>query len=443
MKRYSYALPILLLLIIAVLYFKGVFMSSSYDPAKPYVFKGPLTPEEQSLIFPKCVKEADHSPALSEELTTRFRAVRKRESSPYYKDDAEKQAITKEYIQLMEDGNWKAQFNLAFRYVTGNGTKKNYDKATILLEDLVEKNIPLGIYGMSLLLKDGKGVQQNSDLASQYMHRAAELGSPEAQYSLGMAAHSRHDDILAMNYLSCAAEQGIAEAGYRLGIIIDSGEQNFPKSARYYLLGASNGHLTAISALSTFFEGGYMGNLYGFDPNPELVECIEKYRKLLMNDPSAKFPEMLTECKIPLHPVMGDGSQYPQLESRVAGFLDRLKSGQYDPEWEEAKARERMLWLQEGYWDDRKSAAIEPIKYTTIPLEGIDQWTMEQVQSGEYFVKRNRTWIYVKDGAEVPSRISGYLESVLNTHYVNVLEVEAFHEETDGQFKAMLRTMLG
>lgn len=418
-------------------------MSSSYDPAKPYVIKGPLTPEEQLMIFPQCVKEADHAPQISDELALRFRAVRKRESSPYYKDDAEKQAITKEYIQLTEDRNWKAQFNLAFRYVTSNGTKKNYDKATILLEDLVEKNIPLGIYGMSLLLKDGKGVQQNSDLASQYMYRAAELGSPEAQYSLGMAAYSRFDELLAKQYLSCAAEQGLAVAGYEAGSIIKLGEQNYPKASYYYLLGASNGNLMAISALSTFFEGGYMGNLYGFDPNPELVECIEKYRKLAMDDPSAKFPEMLTECKIPLHPIMGDGSQYPQLESRVAGFLDRLKQGEYNHEWEKEKARERMLWLQEGYWDDRKSAAIEPIKYTTIPLEGIDQWTMEQVQSGEYFVKRDRTWIYVKDGAEVPSRITGYLENVLNMHYVNVLEVEAFHEETDGQFKAMLRTMLG
>lgn len=429
------------------LYAQGVAMNSKNT--QPYFITGPLTPEEQLALFPKCVKEADHAPALDPELDARFKALRKRESKRYLEDE-DKRQITQAYEELAAAGHWKAKYNLALRYQTGTkaGADFSYEAALQLLEPMAVANIPIGIYGMALAIRDGKGVKRDITLASQYTYRAAELGSPQAQYYLGMEAYGRYDFLLAKNYLSCAAHQGNKEAAYQLAGIIRIGEQNYPKSAYYDLLAASLGHEVGFISLWAFFNDQVKDGVsrYGYTENPEFTACIREYGKQLSKDSSLTFPNLAKDCPLPLHPLMGDGSTLPDLESRMGGFLERLQNGTYDPVEEKRRGDEKVRSLQKEYWQRQKSASAQHTakpQYKTIPLEGLDQWTMEQVQSGEYFVKRDRTWIYVKDGAEVPSRISGYLESVLNTHYVNVLEVEAFHEETDGQFKAMLRTMLG
>ena len=383
-----------------------------------------------------CVHEAMNSPVLTEKGVALFLEARRQETKRGRKDPALIQSL---YTQSIEEGNWKAMYNVAMKLRKEGKSKQ----ALEILAPMVENNIPIGIYGMAVMLKEGGGVKRDPALASQYMHRAAELGSPLAQLYLGGQAIGRYDMKLGKQYYYCAASQGNKEAAYQLAMDIRSSEENYPKAAQMYLLAASLGHQTAFSSLRGFFSG-HENTLIsgGFDADPELDACLAKRLYQLDADKTLTFPNLAKECPIPLHPVMGDGSEYPELEMRIPGFLERLKTTGHDPEFERIRGEKRIQWLRESKGLSEVKEKPAPV-LRTIPLEGLDQWTMEQVQSGEYFVKRDRTWIYVKDGAEVPSRISGYLESVLNTHYVNVLEVEAFHEETDGQFKTMLRTMLG
>jgi len=114
-----------------------------------------------------------------------------------------------------------------------------------LVVDLVLRNIPHGYFlmGTSIL---GHG----SPTALQYLRRAADLGSPEAQHYLGEHRPSFVAHVQEM--LRCAADQGHAEAAFDVARRLQA-EKKYQEALHYFHLSAKAGGLLAARYLPHIF----------------------------------------------------------------------------------------------------------------------------------------------------------------------------------------------
>lgn len=89
---------------------------------------------------------------------------------------------------------------------------------------------------------------------------AAEQGSPEDQYRLGLRyEQSAHDYGEAVRWYRMAAIQQHSEAIYRLCLLSDAGRgvlQDYQEALRWCRLAADHGHARAMFMIGTYFESG-------------------------------------------------------------------------------------------------------------------------------------------------------------------------------------------
>jgi hypothetical protein len=89
---------------------------------------------------------------------------------------------------------------------------------------------------------------------------AAEHGSPEDQYRLGLRyEQSVHDYGKAVRWYRMAAVQQHSEAFYRLCLLSDAGRgvpQDYQDALRWCHLAADHGHARAMFTIGTYFEAG-------------------------------------------------------------------------------------------------------------------------------------------------------------------------------------------
>jgi uncharacterized protein len=200
-----------------------------------------------------CVHEVDHLPALHPEANRLFLYGRYLEKQEGPKDF---NAIARYYRIASAYGHYKANHNLQLLVSEGLASSPDPEKETIgLAEQLVQANIPGGYYDIGHYLELGYGVRQDSDKARRYFRKAADLGSPEAQYYVGemLAPQDKAPDIARQMY-QCSTKQGYGAAASTLGI-------NLKNNARYreaveaFQNGVRAGDTTSASFLEDAFKG--------------------------------------------------------------------------------------------------------------------------------------------------------------------------------------------
>jgi hypothetical protein len=178
-----------------------------------------------------------------------------------------------------EQGDAKAQSNLAGLYYYGKGVPQDYAAAASWYRKAADQGNGEAEYGLSFMYREGKGVAQDPTLAINLCRRAADQGNPRAQLALGNAYNDgwqvSQDNAAAVAWYRKAAEQGYAEAQYALGYMYSEGKgvpQDDSEAVAWCRKAAEQGHARAQSSLGyMYFQGKGVQRNY--------VEAARWYRK--------------------------------------------------------------------------------------------------------------------------------------------------------------------
>jgi hypothetical protein len=200
-----------------------------------------------------CVHEADHLPPLDPDANQLFRYGRwlQKQDGPKDFDD-----IARYYRIAAAHDHYKANTNLQALVSTGLADSPDAPKETIdLAAQLVKQGVPAGYYDIAHYLELGYGLKQNSETALRYFRKAADLGSPDAQYYLA----EKLDPIdaapeVALQMYRCSADQGHGKAATSLAI--------GRKTDKFYaeaLKAFQQGVMAGNSQAASFLENGFKG----------------------------------------------------------------------------------------------------------------------------------------------------------------------------------------
>ena len=184
----------------------------------------------------------------------------------------------RELIKKANEGDAKSQYELAMRYIDGDGVKQSYYNAALYARMSADQNYPEGMNLFGYLLFNGTGVSQNQAEAVMWYSKAAELGHAMAQNNLGecyflgkgveqcyekgaewysKAAELGHKAVM---WYRKAAEQGNPKAQNNLAFCYFNGygvEQNYEKAAEWWSEAAKKGNPKAQNNLAFCYFNGY------------------------------------------------------------------------------------------------------------------------------------------------------------------------------------------
>ena len=200
-----------------------------------------------------CVHEADHLPPLDPDANQLFRYGRwlQKQDGPKDFDD-----IARYYRIAAAHDHYKANTNLQALVSTGLADSPDAPKETIdLAAQLVKQGVPGGYYDIAHYLELGYGLKQNSETALRYFRKAADLGSPDAQYYLA----EKLDPIdaapeVALQMYRCSADQGHGKAATSLAIGRKT-DKFYAEAVRAFQQGIMAGNSQAASFLENGFKG--------------------------------------------------------------------------------------------------------------------------------------------------------------------------------------------
>lgn len=130
-------------------------------------------------------------------------------------------------------GNAEAQDFLGATYEDGFA---DYAKARTWYEKAAAQGNGDAQFRLGQLFESGDGVEQDIEVAMAWYEKAAKGGDADAQQSLGrLYADAWGDNVQAARYLGLAAEQGSAEAQYRLGLLLLGGQDVVRDVARAWM----------------------------------------------------------------------------------------------------------------------------------------------------------------------------------------------------------------
>lgn len=272
-----------------------------------------------------CTYEAKHIPPRDAEAEQLYQHARWLRRNNLLKDDPAAYPAIERLVRIATaHGHDKA--NLALRGMLNKGQAQSANpikESVDLVEDLIHRGVPGGYYDMGNYLMKGVGVVGDFDLAKRYYRRAADLGSPDAQFLIGdklTDARSHPLDVveIGLQMYRCAAEQGHAEAALDLGVYIY--EDKPQEAMQAYQLGAKAGNAQSASRLVDGFTitdptvGLYLGQSHA---DPERAQRYKKIFEFLSDydylDP--KVPEI--DEIVPLPPA-----QLPAWDGRLKWLED-------------------------------------------------------------------------------------------------------------------------
>jgi TPR repeat protein len=185
---------------------------------------------------------------------------------PLYKEKAlqRKLALTaKEFGVRAEQGDPKAQFDLAFMYYQNGGVAQDYAQAFRWCRKSAEQGYAKAQSALASMYYQGKGVARDYTEAVLWYRKAAEQGDAKAQFGLAISYAQGQgvpqDDAEAVRWYSKAAEQGYAMAQYGLGNRYRKGEgvpQDYAEAVHWYRKAADQGDVKAQYALGFMYYKG-------------------------------------------------------------------------------------------------------------------------------------------------------------------------------------------
>jgi uncharacterized protein len=232
-------------------------------------------------------------------------------------------------------GHDKANLALRAMLKRGQAQSPNPIKESVdLVEDLIARGIPGGYYDMGQYLMEGYGVVGDADLAIRYYRKAADLGSPHAQYLIAdkltdARAHPPEVVSIGLQMYKCAAEQGHGEAALDLGVYI---YENKPLEAmKAYQLGVKAGNAQSASRLEDGFTitnpqvGFYLGQTRADPERARRYEVIGSFlSKYEYRDP--KVPEVDEIVPLPPAELPSWNGKFQWLEAHKANVPPDLPS---------------------------------------------------------------------------------------------------------------------
>ena len=90
-----------------------------------------------------------------------------------------------EWLKVAEEGDARAQYNVAWMYAKGQGTAQDFQEAANWYEKSADQGYVDAQFNLGNLYLRGSGVTQNDYLAFSWFIKAAEQGDAAAQYNLG------------------------------------------------------------------------------------------------------------------------------------------------------------------------------------------------------------------------------------------------------------------
>ena len=213
-----------------------------------------------------CVHEK--RPPLSEETQQLYNYALHRDLNhmwPGQREDGFWDELLPYYRIAAANGDYKANVRLQFLLSDG-WTKVPYIEAETEVHKLykmLHKQLPAtAYYLLKGYIEDGYGVSAPPDSELAFLRKAADMGSREAQYTLGQMISSLDDEEtrefrlkLMMKLYRCASEQGQGNASYWLGMFLPD-YHKYDEAVRAYHQGVKNGNYLSAFILSHAFKAG-------------------------------------------------------------------------------------------------------------------------------------------------------------------------------------------
>ncbi|EPN22647.1 Sel1 repeat-containing protein, partial [Pseudomonas syringae pv. actinidiae ICMP 19099] len=152
--------------------------------------------------------------------------------------------------------HYKAATNLQMLITQGLANSPSGQKEAIaLVEKFMTLGVPGAYYDMAHYLEAGYGVEQSQEKANAYFRKAADLGSPDAQYYVATLLGRIKGGAVVMEQMQrCAASQGNASAARELAGYLRVGKK-YDEAVVIYHQGTKSGDFYSARRLSKAFEG--------------------------------------------------------------------------------------------------------------------------------------------------------------------------------------------
>jgi TPR repeat protein len=233
---------------------------------------------EKQLAF-TCAHEASLIPKrdpIADQLFLRARWLQRKNTMA--NDPAKYPEIERFYRIAAAYGHDKAMNNLGEMLMRGQSNADDAETLPVEMTlDMIQRGIPRGYFNMGALLKRGYGVEQDEKAALKYYRKAADLGNPDAQYSIGTQLENMTIDYpvpyrIGTQMIRCAADQGHTKAAFATAIDLETKAQYgddpatkriytpeertqfYVDALKYYHLAAKAGHAIAASSLGNSFS---------------------------------------------------------------------------------------------------------------------------------------------------------------------------------------------
>lgn len=172
------------------------------------------------------------------------------------------------YTKAAEQGNAKAQWNVAILYARGpGGIAQDMQQAVQWCQQAADQGFAAAQATLGLMYANGQGVEKDMGQAVALLQQAADQGDAEAEYNLAIMHEQglptgTADPKQAFDWFSKAAEQGLPAAQERLGLMYAMGqamEQDLVEAHKWFFIANENQHPSAKANLAhslTLMEPG-------------------------------------------------------------------------------------------------------------------------------------------------------------------------------------------
>ena len=154
------------------------------------------------------------------------------------------------------NGNSKAQFAIAIRYMEGQGVSQNYNNAAKWFKKAAAQSFAPAQYYLGALYERGRGIKKDIGSAKTWYKRSAEQGNIKAMHNLGVlymySVDTTPDYYRAVKWFKRAASYGLADSQYNLGVLYKSGlgeQKDLVSSYKWFSLAHSRGDQQAAKQL--------------------------------------------------------------------------------------------------------------------------------------------------------------------------------------------------
>jgi uncharacterized protein len=255
----------------------------------------PVVPEAGALranLAFTCTKEADRLPPLNAEADQLFKYARwldKQYGEIHYDE------MARYYRIAAAHDHYKANSNLQTLVSQGQVDSPNPSKETVMLaQHLIDAGIPGGYYDMARYLEIGYGVKRDHEKALKYYRKAADLGSPEAQYYV--AEQLAPIDIapeIAKQMRQCAMNQGYGIAAHSLGIDLQVDEL-YSEAVQSFQKGVAAGNTFSAYYLEKAFTAPTSPEALDYLALPKDLERSHRYKLIgeLIDHNESKNPKI-------------------------------------------------------------------------------------------------------------------------------------------------------